>query len=137
VVRTCPATFTKTANREASTSSFQIRISTRTHHPDLRSFPAPLVLSCVLAAVFYPILLHRTIAQVYRAVALCFIVSPRKKKGPGEVTTNGYRTNMYQMRWPGPSSIQPSLHPSGGQNNVYYARPRADYVLCSYAITIN
>src|SRR5918997_1500087 len=63
-VRTCTATFTKTPNREASTSSFQISISARTHRPDLCSFPAPLVLSYVLRALSYPMSLHRTTSAV-------------------------------------------------------------------------
>ena len=43
---------------------------------------------------------------------------------------------MYQMWAARPPLIKPSVHPFGGLDNVYYARPRSDYLLSAWAITM-
>jgi hypothetical protein len=43
---------------------------------------------------------------------------------------------MYQMWAARPPLIKPSVNPDGALNNVYYARPRSDYLLGASAITM-
>jgi hypothetical protein len=59
-----------------------------------------------------------------------------KKKGPGEVTTKRLPDQHVPDAVARPLFMKPRLHPYRSRNNVYFARPRADYGLFSYAFTI-
>jgi hypothetical protein len=59
--------------------------------------------------------------------ALLFSASPKKKKGPGEVTRQLPTNQHVPDAVARPLLMKPSLHRSGSKNNVYFARPRAGY----------
>ena len=74
-----------------------------------------------------------SVAKQARGVSL--IVSPRKKREPGQAKREVTKPDMYQMCG-GPASLSTSIPINHSTNNVNYALPKVDYLCRSPSVTL-